>query len=407
TAGGELKRPEALAWRSSDGAVAVYDRDDDEIQIHSSDGAFQQRVGRKGVGAGEISKATAMSFDHSGHLFVVDLEGSRIQEFDEHGVFVSGSPPATINRGAGNVALGVGADAWGRKFILDEATGTAAQIGADGVECQVGAPWVMGPVTGLAVTPGGDMLIGGGEVPNFRTVRFRCVGPPPTPRGLRLTLDTGPQGGVLLSWLPGTPGAASFEVFRRQDGGLARSVTTSTGSSAVIPRQAWSERPSELFIRGVSERGVVGPYSAPVADRLTPALRALMAGDDAPRAEALLREELAVAEAEDREDVAALRAVFLQSIITQGDYDRARSELETFEATLTPERAAAMRLEIARAAVSGSIRAGAGETAVQWLRPIGDMAPETLSPVERLALDLDASGDTDVAAELMVRHGYE
>jgi tetratricopeptide (TPR) repeat protein len=132
-----------------------------------------------------------------------------------------------------------------------------------------------------------------------------------------------------------------------------------------------------------------------------------MAGDDVPRAEALLREELAVAVAEDREDVASLRAVFLQSIITQGDYDRARSELETFEATLTPERAAAMRLEIARAAVSGSIRAGAGETAVQWLRPIGDMAPETLSPVERLALEADASGDTDVAAELMVRHGYE
>jgi len=407
TAGGELKRPAALAWRASDGAIAVYDSDDDEIQILSSDGAFQQRVGRKGVGAGEISKATAMSFDHSGHLFVVDLEGSRVQEFDEHGVFVTGSPPVTINRDAGNVALGVGADAWGRRFILDEATGTAAQIGADGVECQVGAPWVMGPVTGLAVTPGGDMLIGGGQEGSFRTVRFRCVGPPPTPRGLSLTLDTGPSGGARLSWMPGTPGAETFEVFRRQAGGLARSVTTSTGSSAVIPRESWSELPAELLIRGVSERGVAGPYSASITDRITPALRGLMAGDDAPRAEALLREELAVAQAEDREDVPSLRAVFLQSIITQGDYDRARAELETFEASLTPERAAAMRLEIARAAVSGSIRAGAGETAVQWLRPIGDMAPETLSPVERLALDADASGDTDVAAELMVRHGYE
>jgi tetratricopeptide (TPR) repeat protein len=35
------------------------------------------------------------------------------------------------------------------------------------------------------------------------------------------------------------------------------------------------------------------------------------------------------------------------------------------------------------------------------------MALETLSPVERLALDLDASGDTDLAAEMLVRHGYQ
>jgi len=407
TAGGELKRPEALAWRASDGAIAVYDRDDDEIQILSSEGAFQQRVGRKGVGAGEISKAVSLSFDHAGHLFVVDLEGSRVQEFDEHGIYLTGSPPVTINRDAGNVALGVGADTWGRTFLLDEATGTAAQIGSDGVECQVGAPWIMPPVTGLAVTPGGDILIGGGEETRFRTVRFRCVGPPPTPRGLRLTLDTGPEGGALLAWLPGTPGAASFEVFRREGGGVDELVATSTRPSALIPRQAWGAEVGELFIRGVSDRGVTGPPSTSVTDRLTPALRGLMAGDDVPRAESLLREELAVAQEEGRDDVVSLRAVFLQSIITQGEYDRARSELETFEATLDPERAAALRLEIARAAVSGSIRAGNGETAVQWLRPIGDMAPETLSPVERLALDLDGSGDTDLAAEMMVRHGYE
>ncbi len=113
TAGGELKRPEAMAWRASDGAIAVYDRDDDEIQILSSEGAFQQRVGRQGTGPGEISKATSMTFDLAGHLFVVDLEGSRLQEFDEHGIYLRGSPPVTINRAAGNVALGVGADALG------------------------------------------------------------------------------------------------------------------------------------------------------------------------------------------------------------------------------------------------------------------------------------------------------
>ena len=66
-----------------------------------------------------------------------------------------------------------------------------------------------------------------------------------------------------------------------------------------------------------------------------------------------------------------------------------------------------MSLSIARAAVSGSIRGGNGATALAWLRPIGDMAPETLSPVESLALNVDAAGDPEVAAELLVRHGYE
>ncbi len=407
TAGGELKRPAALAWRAGDGAIAVYDRDDDEIQILSSEGRFLQRVGRKGVGPGEISKAVSLSFDDMGNLFVVDLDGSRVQEFDDHGIYVTGGPPVTINRGAGNVALGVGADTWGRTFLLDEATGTAAQIGPDGVQCQVGAPWLMSPVVGLAVTTAGDMLIGGGKETTLRTARFRCLGPPPTPRGLRLTLDTGPEGGVLLSWLPGTPGAASFEVFRRQDGGEDKRVATSTGPSALIPRQAWGTQPGELFLRGVSDRGVAGEYSTSVTDRLTPALRGLAAGDDVPAAESLLRQELAVAQEEGREDVVSLRAVFLQSIIAQGEYDRARSELEAFEVALDPERAAQLRLDIARAAVSGAIRVGAGETAVQWLRPIGEVAPETLSPVERLALDLDNAGDTNLAAEMLVRHGYE
>jgi sugar lactone lactonase YvrE/tetratricopeptide (TPR) repeat protein len=407
TAGGELKRPDALAWRAGDGAIAVYDRDDDEIQILSSEGVFLQRVGRKGTGVGEISRAVSMSFSDVGHLLVVDLEGSRVQEFDEHGIYVAGSGPVTINRDAGNIALAVGADTWGRTFLLDEATGTAAQIGPDGVECQVGAPWLMSPVTGFAITPAGDMLVGGGRETTFRTVRFRCLGPPPTPRGLSLTLDTGPEGGALLAWVPNTPGARSFEVFRREVGGEAERVSAAEGSSVVIPRQAWGSQVGELFVRGVSEDGVAGPYSSSVTDRLTPALRGLAAGDDVPTAESLLREELAIAQDEGRGDVVSLRAVFLQSIIAQGEYDRARSELEAFEATLDPEQASRMRLDIARAAVSGAIRAGAGETAVNWLRPIGDMAPETMSPVERLALDLDEAGDTELAAEMLVRHGYE
>jgi DNA-binding beta-propeller fold protein YncE len=400
TAGGELKRPEALAWRAGDGALAVYDGDDDEIQILSSDGTFLQRVGRQGTGRGEISKAVSLSFTSAGDLAVVDLEGSRVQRFDEHGIYADGGPPVT-----GVETIGAGADVWGRSFLLDGATGTAVQLGPEGTQCRVGAPWITSPVTGLAVTPTGDMLVSGGKE-RFRTVRFRCTGPPPAPRGLSLTLDTGPEGGARLAWIPGTPGAATFEVFRRQDGGEDAQVATSSEPVVVLPRTAWGTRPGELFVRGVSERGVPGLPSGTITDRLTAAMRALTSGDDAAGAETLLREELAEAEAAERDDVVSLRAAFLQSIIAQEEYERARTELAVFEATLDPEQVRQMRLDIARAAVSGAIRAGAGATAVQWLRPIGEMDPESLSPVERLALDRDAAGDPVLAAELLVRHGY-
>jgi DNA-binding beta-propeller fold protein YncE len=407
TAGGELKRPGAIAWRSGDGALAVYDADDDEIQILSADGAFRRRVGRKGTGPGEISKAVSMAFDAAGQLLVVDLEGARLQVFDEHGTYRSGGGPATINRSTGNSAIAVGADTWGRTFVLDEVTGTVGQSGPGGIECQVGAPWLTYPVTGLAITPAGDMLVSGGK-DQFHTVRFRCVGPPPAPHGLRLTLDTGPEGGVVLAWAEGTPGAVSFEVFRTQGTGAPVRVTRGQGSSVLVPREAWGERPGELYIRGVSEQGVAGLASAPIIDRLTPALRGLRGtGDEVLAAELLLKEELAVAVAAGREDVIPLRAAYLQSIIAQDDYERARSELARFEAALDRDRAREMSLSIARAAVSGSIRGGAGAPAVAWLRPIGDMAPETLSPVESLALNVDTAGDPEVAAELLVRHGYE
>lgn len=407
TAGGELKRPQALAWRAGDGAIAVYDADDDEIQILSPDGAFRQRVGRKGTGPGEISKALSLTFNSAGELLVLDLEGARLQVFDAYGVYKSSGSPATVNRASGNMALGVGADRWGRTFLLDQTTGTAAQFGPAGVECQVGAPWLTYPIRGLVVTPDGDMLVSGGrEILN--TVRFRCLGPPPPPRGLRMTLDTGPEGGIVLAWVVGTPGAESFEVYRTQDGGAPARVARSSESRVLIPRETWGTRPGEVFVRGVGEKGIVGPPSEPIPDRLTPAIRGLSGtGDEVLASELLLKEELAVAETEGREDVVPLRAAYLQSILAQGDYDRARSELQRLEASLGRERAREMSLAIARAAVSGAIRAGNGPVALSWLRPIGDLAPETLSPVESLALNVEASGDSEVAGELLVRHGYE
>jgi sugar lactone lactonase YvrE/tetratricopeptide (TPR) repeat protein len=404
TAGGELRRPEALAWRAEDGAMAVYDRDDDEIQILGPDGIFRQRVGRKGTGEGEISKVVAMAFDASGKLFVTDLQGTRIQVFDEHGIFVSKAAPATINTRAGGTVLGAGADDWGRVFLLDGETGTAVQIAEGRVQCQIGAPWLLSPVTDLKVTPSGDMVVSGGEHAP-RAVRFRCEGPPPAPKGLRLILDPTREGGAVLSWDRGTPGAVSYEIRRRQGGEDERVVARSEESSVALPQAGWGTDTGELSVRGISRGELPGLWSEWTSDRLTPALWALVSGDDPADAEARLREELDEAQATEREDVVALRALYLESIVAQGEHERAAAELDSFGEGLDAETAEGLRLEIARSAISAAIVAGAGAVALDWLRPVGRMAPETLSAVEQLALEIDGAGDGAVAAELLGRHG--
>ncbi|MEN8144527.1 MAG: hypothetical protein ABFS14_06190 [Gemmatimonadota bacterium] len=404
TAGGELKRPTALAWRSSDGTLAVYDRDDDEIQLLSADGTFKQRVGRRGRSEGEISRVEGMVFRADGQLLVLDLEGSRLQRFDEHGIFARSEIPVALGSSSGATAVGIGADVWGRTFLLDKRTGLVTQIGEDGAECQIGAPWLLQPLSNFAVSLAGDMFVSGGAA--GQTIRFRCKGPPPEPEGLRLTLDLQPPGLPVLQWDAGLPGAVSYEVMRRI-GDREETVGSARNAALTLASAAWGDEPGEIFVRGVNAEGKSGRWSAPISDRLTPAMRALSEGRDLPAAEAWLAEELVEAESAGRADRAPLLAAYVRTIIGQGDYERASSELDSREQGLGTGLMASVRAEIARAAVTESVASGTGEGAIAWLESIAGAAPESLSAVERLALELDRGGDSENASSLLRKHGSD
>jgi tetratricopeptide (TPR) repeat protein len=402
TAGGQLRRPAALAWRASDGAFAVYDRDDDEIQILDRDFGFLQRVGRQGQSDGEISKAVALAFDNQDRLRVLDLEGTRLQLFDRHGIFVASSPPPVIGTVGGSAEAGLGADAWGRWFVLDVASGVAVQLDEGRAECQVGAPWYLEEPRTLVVSSSGDMYVGGGK-DTFRAIRFRCSGPPPAPLGLEFALSA-ESDGPALTWRRGLPGAASYEI-RRGSGDSGAVIGRSGTTSFSLNREAWGREPGELTVRGVTADGDTGPWSEPVVDRITPAFRALLDAGDLASAEAWLREELAFARDGRRSDVPRLRAAYLESILGQKEYDRAASELRRFEAGMDPETAARLRMEIARSAVTGSIEAGAGDIALRWVGIIRTEDPTALSNIERKALELEADGDYQAATTLLVQFG--
>jgi len=406
TAGGQLKRPAAIAWRASDDVLAVYDRDDEEIQLLAADGSFMQRVGRKGRSAGEISKVVSLAFDNTGRLLVLDLDGSRLQAFDRHGIFVASAAPSLLGAPAGNVALGLGADAWGRAFILDAASGVAAQFELGrGVQCQVGAPWYLPEPRTLVVSPTGDIYVAGGK-DAARAIRFRCVGAPPAPLGLRLARSADDSSeGLALTWTDGLPGAVSYEVFRSEGDKERVRIGSTSGTSFPLGRDVWGHAPGELWVRGVGADGQAGAWSRSITDRVTPAFRALVEGGDLSSAESWLSEELSLAEAEDRSDVSALRAAYLEAILAQGDYDRAAAQLQRFEAGLDAATRARLRMEIARSAVMGSIDAGAGAIALRWVGLIQGEDPAALSGTERRALELEAAGDAEAAGDLLVRYG--
>lgn len=404
TAGGELKRPTALAWRAADGTLAVYDSSDDEIQLLSTDGTFRQRVGRRGRGDGEISGVEGMVFGSEGQLLVLDLEGSRLQRFDEHGIFSEATIPLAVGSRTAAAAMGIGADVWGRTFLLDKRTGLVTQLGEHGAECQIGAPWLLQPLSDFAVSSAGDMFVSGGDA--GRAIRFRCKGPPPAPEGLKLSLDLQPPGLPVLEWDAGLPGAVSYEVVRHAGEG---EESVGSARSAVLPLAptAWGDEPAEISVRGVSADGKRGLWSDPVVDRLTPALRALAEGQNLPAAEAWLAEELAEAESSGRTDRAPVLAAYVRTIIAQGEYDRASTELENREKGLGAGIMTSVRAEIARAAVTESVASGTGVGAIAWLESIANAAPETLSAVERLALELQRSGDSGTAGALLQNHGTD
>ena len=66
---------------ASDGRVYVSDRDNDRIQIFTSEGVFVDKWGTQGTGDGEFEAPYTVAVTSDGSVYVSDKENHRIQKF--------------------------------------------------------------------------------------------------------------------------------------------------------------------------------------------------------------------------------------------------------------------------------------------------------------------------------------
>ncbi len=404
TAGGELKRPRALAARQ-DGVLAVYDADDDDLLLLGPDGAYLQRVGRPGRGPGEIDDAVALEFDARGGLLVLDQRGTRVQSFDAFGAFLDGAP------------LGVNSPRQDRPFADlagDPFGGVWAALPDDGfvarfddrfrLVCSVGDPQRVPRPAGIVVAGDGTAWTRG-EDRDGQAVPFACDGPPPRPRTPILAL-VGEPPVVGLRWTANLPGAVSYVVWRGAEGQW-REIARVNGGDWTIPESAYARTPTWLAIAGVDAQGRAGETSEPVADAVTPALLALRE-NRAADAERWL--EAAIEEARGRptiatEHLASLVRLQAQAVAAGGDFERALTIVESAGSALDRLGAEAARAGVYREAVHAAVAQGNGTLALSWLERLAASAPGGLTAVEERARSLAADGDPDAAARLLASLG--
>ena len=84
SAAGMLNKPWGVAVNERN-EIAVTDRNNNRIQIFSSDGTYLRFFGIKGDKQGEFNSPSGIVFDKNGNLLVVDRNNSRVQCFSEHG----------------------------------------------------------------------------------------------------------------------------------------------------------------------------------------------------------------------------------------------------------------------------------------------------------------------------------
>ena len=87
TGDGQFLRPHDVEF-DSNGNVYVSDRDRNDIQKFTPNGAFIMKWGHNGTDDGEFRSPYSINIDKHDNVYVVDMNNHRIQKFDNNGTFL-------------------------------------------------------------------------------------------------------------------------------------------------------------------------------------------------------------------------------------------------------------------------------------------------------------------------------
>jgi len=182
---GQFEHPVAVGI-APNGHLWVVDQDNDRVEEFGPSGEYLGQIGSKGTGPGQFFRPTALAFGPGGRFWVVDANNLRLQQFDEEGHFIRAFHPG------GEHALadpqGVAADSAGNVWVADTGHGRVEVFGEEGEFLRVvgslsgGAEDKLYKPTGLALDPAGRLWVA--DRYNERVKVFDAAGSPVMDVGL-------------------------------------------------------------------------------------------------------------------------------------------------------------------------------------------------------------------------------
>jgi DNA-binding beta-propeller fold protein YncE len=179
TGGGQFEHPVGVAV-APNGHLWVVDQNNDRVEEFAPGGEYLGQIGSEGTGPGQFLRPTAIAFGPGGRFWVVDANNLRLQQFDEEGNFLR-----TLHPGGERTLAdpeGVTVDSAGNVWVADTGHGRIEEFGEAGEFLGVvgslggGAEDKLYTPTGLAIDPEGKLWVA--DRYNERVKVFDAAGNP-------------------------------------------------------------------------------------------------------------------------------------------------------------------------------------------------------------------------------------
>lgn len=160
---GEFSHPAGMTIDAA-GHIWVVDENNDRVQEFNAAGEYLSSFGSSGTGAGQFGRPTDVAIDSSGNLWVTDAGNSRVEKFDSSGEFVSQFGTYGTANGQFHNAETIAIDPSGKIWVGDTYNGRLQKFNSSGEFLQVigskgsGQGQMIEP-TGIDFGPGGDVWV--------------------------------------------------------------------------------------------------------------------------------------------------------------------------------------------------------------------------------------------------------